>query len=204
MTNLSHWCVPRGSQRSTYSAPTMASAKLLSVRLSVAAIISPPGLTIEAQVATKDLTSVTCSTTSMASTTSKRSPCSASASAVRGTVIDRDAALLRHARCAAAIFSADGSAPTICAPSRASGSDRMPPPQPISSMRRPLRQSSFLASRSKSLRGLVADIGEPHRIELVQRRHRPARHPTSRRQVARIARPRLRRHDALLCFKAMA
>ena len=39
----------RGSQRSTYSAPTIASAKLFSVRLSVAAIISPPGFTISAQ-----------------------------------------------------------------------------------------------------------------------------------------------------------
>jgi hypothetical protein len=42
----------------------------------------------------------------------------------------------------------DGSAPTICAPSRAKGSDKMPPPQPISSMRSPLRQSSFLGSRA--------------------------------------------------------
>src|SRR6266849_3789123 len=44
VTNFSHRWVPRGSQRSTYSAPTMASAKLLSVRLRVAAIMSPPGL----------------------------------------------------------------------------------------------------------------------------------------------------------------
>jgi len=39
VTNLSQRWVPRGSQRSTYSAPTIASAKLLSVRLMVAAII---------------------------------------------------------------------------------------------------------------------------------------------------------------------
>jgi hypothetical protein len=52
------------------------------VRLSVAAIIRPPGFTIAAQVATNDFTSATCSTTSMASTTSKRSPASAKASAV--------------------------------------------------------------------------------------------------------------------------
>ena len=44
VTNLSQRWVPRGSQRSTYSAPTMASAKLFMVRLSVAAIIMPPGL----------------------------------------------------------------------------------------------------------------------------------------------------------------
>ena len=50
--------------------------------LSVAAIISPPGLTIEAQVATKAFTSVTCSTTSIASTTSKHSPAAARSSAV--------------------------------------------------------------------------------------------------------------------------
>src|ERR1700730_5620062 len=41
-----------------------------------------------------------------------------------------------------------GSAPMPCAPRRASGSLRMPPPQPISRMRRPLRLSSRLGSRS--------------------------------------------------------
>ena len=44
VTNRSQRWVPRGSQRNTYSAPTIASAKLLRVRLSVAATIRPPGL----------------------------------------------------------------------------------------------------------------------------------------------------------------
>ena len=43
MTNLSQWCVPRGSQPNTYSAPTMASAKLFRVRFSVEITITPPG-----------------------------------------------------------------------------------------------------------------------------------------------------------------
>src|SRR6266536_1191731 len=42
---------------------------------------------------------------------------------------------------------ADGSAPTTEAPSRARGSDNRPPPQPISRMRKPARQSSRPASR---------------------------------------------------------
>ena len=49
VTNLSQRWLPPGSQRRMYSAPTIASAKLLSVRLSVATIISPPGFTISAQ-----------------------------------------------------------------------------------------------------------------------------------------------------------
>ncbi len=74
--------VPRGSQRSTYSAPTIASAKLLAVRLSVDSTKSPPGRTSEQAVARKASGSGTCSTTSRASTTSKRSPAADSVSAV--------------------------------------------------------------------------------------------------------------------------
>src|SRR5262249_49208185 len=42
---------------------------------------------------------------------------------------------------------AEGSAPTTEAPRRASGSDKSPPPQPMSRMRSPARQSSLAASR---------------------------------------------------------
>ena len=70
VTSLSHRCVPRGNHPSKYSAPTIASAKLLRVRLMVAAIISPLGFTIAAQLSMKARTSATCSTTSMASTRS--------------------------------------------------------------------------------------------------------------------------------------
>jgi hypothetical protein len=41
--NFFHSCVPLGSQRITYSAPTMAMAKLFALRLMVEQIISPPG-----------------------------------------------------------------------------------------------------------------------------------------------------------------
>ncbi len=39
-----------GSQRSTYSAPTIASSSAFGVRLMVATTISPPGETMPAQV----------------------------------------------------------------------------------------------------------------------------------------------------------
>ena len=55
VTNCSQRWVPGSSQRSTYSAPTIASAKLLSVRLRVEASRRPPGLTREAAAATKAL-----------------------------------------------------------------------------------------------------------------------------------------------------
>jgi hypothetical protein len=42
--NFDHSWVPLGSQRMTYSAPTIAMAKLLGFRLMVEQIISPSGL----------------------------------------------------------------------------------------------------------------------------------------------------------------
>lgn len=45
-TSFSYWCVPRGNQRRTYSAPTMASPSAFSVRLMVATNMMPPGFTI--------------------------------------------------------------------------------------------------------------------------------------------------------------
>jgi hypothetical protein len=82
VTNFCQSCVPRGSQRSTYSAPTMASAKARMVRLMVAMTRSPPGATAPQQAAVKARMSGTCSTTSMASTTSKRSPAATTSSTV--------------------------------------------------------------------------------------------------------------------------
>ena len=49
--NFDQSCVPRGSQRITYSAPTMAMAKLLGVRLMVEQICRPPGRSKERQAA---------------------------------------------------------------------------------------------------------------------------------------------------------
>ena len=72
----------RGSQRSTYSAPKIASAYAFMVRLMVAKSVSPPGRTMPAQAPTNASTSETCSTISMARTASNVSPAAASASAV--------------------------------------------------------------------------------------------------------------------------
>src|SRR3546814_17891750 len=57
--------VPRGSQRSRYSAPTMAMRKALGVRLRVERIITPPGRTRSADARRKAQTSATCSTPPM-------------------------------------------------------------------------------------------------------------------------------------------
>ena len=48
VTKRSHWCVPLGSQPSTYSAPTIASAQALKVRLMVEKKMMPPGFTTRA------------------------------------------------------------------------------------------------------------------------------------------------------------
>ena len=45
-TNFRQSCVPRGNRPNTYSAPTMATAKALAVRLSVEKIAMPPGATV--------------------------------------------------------------------------------------------------------------------------------------------------------------
>ena len=82
VTNRAQSWVPRGSQRKTYSAPTMASAKDLSVRLMVETIISPPGASSRAQVSTNARGSGTCSITSRQSTRSKLRP-AATRSSVR-------------------------------------------------------------------------------------------------------------------------
>jgi len=49
--NLRHSWVPRGSQRMTYSAPTISMAKLFGLRLMVEVTISPPGFSSLAQSA---------------------------------------------------------------------------------------------------------------------------------------------------------
>ena len=74
--------MPGGSQRSTYSAPILAMARLFRVRLSVATIITPPGATSLAVSRRYWPGSATCSITSMFRTMSNRSPPSARASAV--------------------------------------------------------------------------------------------------------------------------
>ena len=52
-TNFDHRGVPTGSQRSRYSAPTMANAKALAVRFRVAVTITPPGRTRVQQASRK-------------------------------------------------------------------------------------------------------------------------------------------------------
>ena len=52
---------------------------------------------------------------------------------------------------ATAMFFGAGSRPVTEAPRRASGSERTPPPQPISTTERPASESSALGSRAKAL-----------------------------------------------------
>src|SRR5215470_4652760 len=65
---------------------------------------------------------------------------------------------------AASILACAGSAPTTAAPSRAIGSLRMPPPQPISRNRNPARLSSRLGSRPN--RRQAASLMKPIRTGL--------------------------------------
>ena len=62
----------------------------------------------------------------------------------------------------------------------------MPPPQPISRMRKSDRQPICLRVAPEMGRDLIADIGEPHRIELVQHRHRAALVPPLRGKLRKL------------------
>ena len=66
---------------------------------------------------------------------------------------------------------ADGSMPITWAPSRVNGSHNSPAPQPISRMRRPDEAIQAFDVALELAAGGVADIGQPQRIDLVQRRH---------------------------------
>ncbi len=68
--NFAYSCVPRGSRRSTYSAPTIAKRKDLAFRLMVENTTQPPGFASFAQARTVLAGSGTCSSISMQVTTS--------------------------------------------------------------------------------------------------------------------------------------
>lgn len=70
-TNIGHWWVPSGRMRSRYSAPTIAIKKLTYVRSIVETNNIPPCARRAAEAVKNAGTSLTCSTTSSASTTSK-------------------------------------------------------------------------------------------------------------------------------------
>ena len=70
----SHWCVPSGSSPSICSAPTMATAYDLLVRLIVEMTRLPPGLVSATSEAQNSGTLLTCSMTSEATTASKVAP----------------------------------------------------------------------------------------------------------------------------------
>ena len=60
-----YWCVPLGSRRAMYSAPTIASAKAAGVRLTVDTNNLPPGFNSVAQASMIEAGSGTCSSSSM-------------------------------------------------------------------------------------------------------------------------------------------
>src|SRR6478609_926908 len=74
---------------------------------------------------------------------------------------------------AAAMFSAAGSMPVTLAPSRAKGSQTSPPPADVEHAQA-REASGLLGVAPKPLAQLVADIGEPHRIDAVKLPKRPA------------------------------
>ena len=92
-------------------------------------------------------------------------------------VIDRNPGPLRMVLAPRAMFVGAGSSPVTRAPSRASGSESTPPPQPTSRMARPSSERTALRVAPEPAAGRVADIGEAHRVELVQGPHRALRVP---------------------------
>ena len=68
-----------------------------------------------------------------------------------------------------AIFFSEASAPVTLAPSRAIGSHRSPPPQPMSRKAQTFERPAPGAVAAELGEHLFADIGEPDGIELVQR-----------------------------------
>ena len=68
------------------------------------------------------------------------------------------------------MFFSSGSAPSTSNPSRAIGSDRSPPPQPMSSRRQPLEGPERPVVPLETLHRKLADELQPNRVELVQRR----------------------------------
>ncbi len=147
----------------------------------VAAIISPPGLTISAQRRTNRPRSATCSTTSMASTTSKRSPASASASAVVDAVIDREAGLCGVQPRRLDIGAQPGRRPRPGAkPRQGLAQDAAAAADVEDAQAREAVEPLAVAPELPA--GRLLDVAEPHRVELVQHAHLAARVPPGRGQ----------------------
>jgi len=129
-------------------------------------------------------TSVTCSITSIASTRSKRSR----TPSARRWCSDKSDRQLRLSACsfAAAMLVADGSTPITCAPSRVNGSHNRPAPQADIEDPQAGRQFRLLTLRS-NLGRRRRDVGQPQRIDLVQRRHLAVGIPPFVRQFRNFA-----------------
>mmetsp|Transcript_22620 Transcript_22620/g.73534 ORF Transcript_22620/g.73534 Transcript_22620/m.73534 type:complete len:204 (-) Transcript_22620:154-765(-) len=143
-TNLSHECVPGAAMPSTRSAATIASAQAAGVRFSVDTTTDPPGRVNPTSVDTNVGTQATCSTTSRETTASKERPCSRRLSADPAMYVRRGPATGSRAAWLRAISTerSAASTPVTVAPSRASGSESRPPPQPTSSTSKPLSGST--------------------------------------------------------------
>uniref|UniRef100_A0A7C9EBB3 Secreted protein n=1 Tax=Opuntia streptacantha TaxID=393608 RepID=A0A7C9EBB3_OPUST len=116
-----------------YSAPTMAAAYALMVRLMVEITIAPLGMVNAARDWQNSAGSATCSITSKASTASNCLCSSTSFSAVVQRY-SMDAVTGSNSACRRAIliFWSTASTPVTIAPILAKGSDNNPPPQPTS------------------------------------------------------------------------
>src|SRR5690606_14772892 len=155
--NLAYSCVPRGSMRSTYSAPTMAKAKDLALRLMVEKHTWPPGLTRVAQARITEAGSGTCSSISMQVTTSKRPGCRVAISSAVHCWYSTSTPDSSWCRRATDRGASPMSIPVTRAPRWAMASVRMPPPQPTSSASLPASEdfSSIQLVRS----GLISCSG---------------------------------------------
>ena len=147
----------------------MASAKALAVRLSVAATTSPPGLTRSPHAAQEERRGrrharpLPCSARRRSSRPARPGP--------RPSWRDSRsrAPIARRAGAATSMLRSAASMPTTVAPSRVSGSDSRPPPQPISSRRTPSSGRSPPPSRPKWRRIVSRMKAEPDGVEDVQR-----------------------------------
>ena len=186
--NLSKSCVPLGIRPSP-SASVIISSFDQPVALGVDRISSPPGASRSRErrrrtpPGRRHARSPPCEVT--------RSNWPSSSSTVAGAIVDLEPLPPRHAR--ARPRSASGAA-SIAGDLRAQPRQRLgQQPGAAADVERASCPSSgrrLHSSHLPMLVDLVADIFEPHRVELVQHRRRRRSGPTSRRRACRTARPR--------------
>ena len=187
--NFFQSCVPRGSQPRTYSAPAMASAQALAVRLSVDRNNRPPGFTMRPHDLRKRSTSATCSTISSASTMSNCAP-------DFGQRLGRALAIVDRQRLSLGVQGGDIDVlrgRVDAGHSRPQAGHRLAQ-KPAAAA--DVEQRQVLERRARQRialpmgRGAVADVADAHWIQPVQRARTCRPGPTIPRRCARSARSR--------------